>query len=444
MAVFVKGAVRGELCRIKLLKVLKNAAFARIEEILEPSEHRRQPDCPYFGRCGGCDFRHMDYAEELKLKKQRVDDALSRIGGLDIKTERIIGADEPDACRNKAIYTVRRGADGKAQTGFYRRRTHELIAVERCLLLPEQCDMAAAGLRAWMDKYGVSAYDEKERSGVVRSLMVRVTAAGDVMACVSANADALPREKELIKTLREACPGIKGIVLDINKKPGNVVPAGIFRTLWGEAELTETLCGLKFQLSPKSFFQVNRAQAERLYDTAAAFCAPEGKESVLDLYCGTGTISLLMARRAGGVTGVEIVEQAVEDARENAKRNGIENAVFRAGDAGEIMAEMAKNGPGPDAVIVDPPRKGLSQQAVDAVAKAEPERIVYVSCDPATLARDLARFAEQGYRTDRAVAVDMFPRTANVETICCLYHQKKDFISVPYEPKNADYLQQLK
>lgn len=408
--------MRGELCRIKLLKVMKNAAFARIEELIEPSERRRAPDCPYFGRCGGCDFRHMDYAEELELKKQRVDDALSRIGGLDIKTERIIAADETDAYRNKAIYTVRRGADGKAQTGFYRQRTHELIAVERCLLLPEQCDMAAAGLRAWMDKYAVSAYDEKDRSGVVRSLMVRVTAAGDAMVCVSANADALPRERELAEMLREACPGIKGIVLDINKKPGNVVPAGAFRTLWGASELREMLCGLEFRLSPKSFFQVNSAQAERLYDTAALFCAPEGKESVLDLYCGTGTISLLMARRAGGVTGVEIVEQAVEDAKENARRNGIENAAFIAGDAGEIMAGMAKKGLRPDAVIVDPPRKGLAQQVVDAVATMAPERIVYVSCDPATMARDLARFAEQGYRTDRAVAVDMFPRTANIET----------------------------
>ena len=419
--VFVQGALRGELCRALILKVGKNVAFAKAVEVLEPSAHRIAPDCPCFPRCGGCAFRHMDYEEELWLKRRRVQDALERIGGSSVQVEEILGAQETDRYRNKAIWAV----SPEGEMGFYRARTHEVIGTERCLLVHPAAETAAGALRAWMKRCGVAGYDETAGSGLVRHLFVRNNAEGKSLLCVVVNGDALPHERELVRMLREACPEAVGILLNSNKRRTNVVLGERYRLLWGKERLEDRLCGRAFRLSVPSFYQVNRAQCERLYGKAAEFAALTGGELLLDLYCGAGTIGLSMAERAGRVVGAEIVPEAVEDARENARRNGVENAEFFCGDASDVAVRLAEEGLRPDVITVDPPRKGLAEEVIGAIAEMKPDRVVYVSCDPATLGRDVKRFAALGYLAQRAVAVDMFPRADHVETVVLMSKVKE-------------------
>ena len=420
--VFVHGALRGEKCRVLILKTLKNAAFAKAVEILEPSDARIAPDCPYFPRCGGCTFRHMRYEEELRLKKQRVQDNLARIGGSGVAVEEILGAQDTLRYRNKAQYPVSKNG----AVGFYRARTHEVIECERCLLVRPEADAAAEALRAYMQACRVAGYDEKTGRGLVRHLYVRSNAAGESLICVLVNGDKLPKEERLVALLRAACPKSVGIVLGTNTKKGNVILGDRYRTLWGEAWIEDTLCGRVFRLSVPSFYQVNRAQAERLYQKAIEFAALTGKETVLDLYCGAGTITLAMAGHAGRVLGAEIVPEAVADARGNAARSGVENAEFFCGDASDVAKKLAQEKLHPDVITVDPPRKGLAADVVESIAAMRPERIVYVSCDSATLARDVKRFAELGYTAVRACAVDMFPRADHVEAVCLLKRGASD------------------
>lgn len=414
--VFVHGALRGEKCRVLILKTLKSVAFAKVLEVIEPSSERITPDCPYFPRCGGCTYRHIRYEEELRLKKQRVQDNLSRIGGSDVTVEEILGARDTLRYRNKAQYPVSK--DGAV--GFYRARTHEVIECEHCLLVKPEADAAAEALREYMQSCRVAGYDEKTGRGLVRHLYVRSNAAGESLVCVLVNGDKLPKEDRLVTLLRDACPKCTGIVLGTNTKKGNVILGDRYRTLWGSDRLEDTLCGKTFRLSVPSFYQVNRVQAERLYAKAIEFAGLTGQETVLDLYCGAGTITLALSDHAKKVLGAEIVPEGIDDARENAARNGVKNTEFFCGDASDVAKKLARENLRPDVITVDPPRKGLAADVVESIAEMQPGRVVYVSCDSATMARDVKRLADLGYTAQRACAVDMFPRADHIETVCLL------------------------
>ena len=414
--VFVHRAVRGELCDILILKVLKNVAFGKVVGMEAPSPHRREPDCPYYGRCGGCDFRHMDYEEELRAKRQRVQDALQRLGGSDAVVEEILGAEDTLRYRNKSQYPI--SADGKV--GFYRARTHEVVETEQCLIQKAEADAAAQAVRQYMARFGVAGYDEHTGKGLLRHLYVRTNTKGESLLCLLVNGEKLPHEEELVTMLRDAVPQTVGIVLGVNQRRGNTILGERYRTLWGKDTLDDVLCGLTFRLSVPSFYQVNHDQAQRLYQRAVDYADLHGTELVLDLYCGAGTITQVMAQKAGKVIGAEIVPEAIEDAKVNAARNGIDNVEFFCGDASDIAAELASRGLRPDVICVDPPRKGLAPEVVEAVAGMAPQRVVYVSCDPATMGRDVKRFAALGYTVTAATAVDLFPGTANIESIVCL------------------------
>lgn len=414
--VFVHGALRGEKCRVLILKTLKSVAFAKVLEVIEPSSERITPDCPYFPRCGGCTYRHIRYEEELRLKKQRVQDNLSRIGGSDVTVEEILGARDTLRYRNKAQYPVSK--DGAV--GFYRARTHEVIECEHCLLVKPEADAAAEALREYMQSCRVAGYDEKTGRGLVRHLYIRSNAAGESLVCVLVNGDKLPKEDRLVTLLRDACPKCTGIVLGTNTKKGNVILGDRYRTLWGSDRLEDTLCGKTFRLSVPSFYQVNRVQAERLYAKAIEFAGLTGQETVLDLYCGAGTITLALSDHTKKVLGAELVPEAIDDARENAARNGVKNAEFFCGDASDVAKKLARENLRPDVITVDPPRKGLAADVVESIAEMQPGRVVYVSCDSATMARDVKRLADLGYTAQRACAVDMFPRADHVETVVLL------------------------
>ena len=412
-AVFVARAAKGDDCEIRILKVTSGAAWAKIERMFEKSTDRTEPDCPYFGKCGGCDFRHITYAAEAEAKRRHVEDCLRRIGGQDISVDEIIAADSAERYRNKAQFPV--GEGGKI--GFYRERTHDVVDVEKCLIQSESTNAVAAAVRAWMKKCKVQAYDERTGKGLVRHIYVRTAGNGEALICVMASGTSLPKTRELIDDILTAVPETVGIVLGTNTRRDNVIMAEKYKTLYGQDFLTDMLCGLEFRLSVPSFYQVNRRQAEKLYMKAVEFAGLTGRETVLDLYCGTGTITLIMSKFAGRVIGADIVPDAIDDARENAKRNGIENSEFFCGDASDVAARFKSDGLRPDVVVVDPPRKGLAEDVIAAAAEMSPSRVVYVSCDPATLARDVKRFSERGYVLRKAVAVDLFPRTRHVETV---------------------------
>ena len=425
--VFVHGAVRGETCDVLVMKVLKNAAFGKIAALAEPSPARRQPDCPYYGRCGGCDFRHMSYEEELWAKRARVQDALTRIGGAEVTVEEILGAEQPLHYRNKSIYPI----SPAGEVGFYRARSHQVVHVEHCLIQKPEADALAQAVRDYIARFQVEPYNEATGRGLLRHLYVRTSCRGESLACLLVNDSRLPHEQELVDMLRAAAPGVCGVVLGENTRRGNAILGDRYRTLWGRDYLTDTLCGLELRLSVPSFYQVNHDQAQRLYEKALEYAGLTGRELAVDLYCGAGTITQVLARRARHVIGGEIVPEAIRDAEDSARRNGVENVEFLCGDASRLAAELRQRGLRPDVICVDPPRKGLAPDVVEAAASMTPGRIVYVSCDPATLARDVARFAPLGYRPVRACAVDLFPGTAHVETVCLLSKlQSKEHIEI--------------
>lgn len=414
--VFIHGGVRGETCSVRILKVLKNAAFARVEEILESAPGRQPPDCPHYPACGGCDFRHLTYGEELEAKRQRVEDALRRIGGADVTVTEILESPQVAGYRNKSQFPV--SPDGLA--GFYRARTHQVIPAADCLLQSPQAGAIARAVEDYLRENGVSAYDEARHAGLLRHIFVRTNAAGQALTCLVVNGDRLPREEDLVRRIRSACPDTVGVVLSANTRRTNVVLGDRYRTLWGQDYLEDTLCGLTFRLAIPAFYQVNRRQAERLYGRVLELAGLTGTETVLDLYCGAGTITLVMAQKAKRAIGAEIVPEAVENARENALRNGVTNAEFFCGDAAAVAEKLAAEQLRPDVVVVDPPRKGLEASVIGSIAEMAPRRVVYVSCDPGTLARDVKRFHERGYALRQAVAADLFPRTKHVETVVLL------------------------
>ena len=409
-------AVRGEEIDLRITKVMKTSCAGEIVKIHNPSPERMEPECPYAGKCGGCAYRHLTYPEELWAKRQRVQDALTRIGGLDLTVEEILGAKNPEHYRNKSQYPV--GADGSI--GFFQARTHKVVPIRRCLIQTEAADRTAQAVGEWMRRYKISAYDETTGKGLVRHVCVRVNRKGESLCCVVVNGNKVPREPELAAYVTAAVPHTVGVLLNSNTRRGNVVLGDKYRTLFGRNYLMDTLCGLEFKLSMPSFYQVNRDQAEVLYGKALEFAGLTGNETVLDLYCGIGTITLCLAKAAKRVIGAEIVPPAIRDAKENALRNHVENAEFFCGDAADIAAKLESDGLRPDVVTVDPPRKGLAPEVIASVAAMGPEKVVYVSCDPATLGRDVKIFREFGYEAKRAAAVDMFPGTAHVETVVLL------------------------
>lgn len=414
--VFIHGGVRGDLCEIRILKVLKNASFARIERLLVPGVGRTENDCPHYPACGGCDYRHVTYAEELWAKRQRVEDALRRIGGADVTVADILGSEHADHYRNKSQFPISR--DGLA--GFYRARSHDVVPAADCRLQAPQAEAVARAVEGYLRDFSVPAYDESTGRGLLRHIYTRVNRAGQALVCLVVNGEKLPEEEALVDRIRAACPDVAGVVLNRNTRDTNVILGDHYRTLWGEDTLTDTLCGRTFRLAIPAFYQVNREQAERLYQRAIQLAELTGAETVLELYCGAGTITLAMAAHVRRIIGAEIVPEAVENAWENARRNGVTNVEFLCADAGEAAQVLAKRGLRPQVVVVDPPRKGLGESVIPAIAAMAPQRVVYISCDSGTLARDVKRFAQVGYSLRQALAVDMFPRTRHVETVVLL------------------------
>jgi len=419
--VFVPQAIRGEEIEVKITKVMKTAAAGEIVKIRKPSPERVKPECPYYGRCGGCDFQHMSYTEELWAKRQRVQDALMRLGGTEVQVEEILSAKNPLGYRNKSQYPV--GTDGTI--GFFRARSHEVVSIDRCLIQSEISDKTAQAVRTWMKRYKISAYDERSGKGLVRHVYVRVNKKGESLCCVVVNGAGVPREPELAAYVQAAAPKTVGVLVNTNTRKGNVVLGDKYRTVWGQDYLMDSLCGLTFKLSVPSFYQVNREQAEVLYGKALEYAALTGEETVLDLYCGTGTITLCLAKQAKRAIGAEIVAPAIRDANENAERNGVKNVEFFCGDAADIAAKLEKEGLRPDVITVDP-RKGLAPEVIASIAEMAPKRVVYVSCDAATLGRDVKIFEGFGYKAVRACAVDMFPGTRHVESVVLLSREKAD------------------
>ncbi|MBQ6997954.1 MAG: 23S rRNA (uracil(1939)-C(5))-methyltransferase RlmD [Oscillospiraceae bacterium] len=421
-AVFIPNAVAGEKCLVRIEKAQKTWAAGKITQILEKSPHRVNRECPVAKLCGGCDFWHMDYTEETRLKADRVRQALNRIGGEELAEVPILAAPDCHGYRNKAQYPVS-SEKGRVFAGFFKAGTHQVVENQRCLILPEDTDRVKNIVIDYVNHYRITAYNEATGKGLLRHIYVRRGGvSGQVLVCLVVNGRKLPHPEHLIEKLK-AVPGFTSLVLSVNTKSGNTVLGDEEIILYGPGYIEDTLCGLQFRLSPRSFYQVNHHQAQRLYEAAIRQAQITKKDLVLDLYCGVGTITLAMAKAAGKVIGVEVVEQAVLDARENARRNGIENAEFFCGDAGKAALELEQKGIVPDVVVVDPPRKGLNADAIAAMAKMQPKRIVYVSCDPATLSRDVALLKEKGYRVASAQAADLFPRCAHVESIVCLCKQ---------------------
>lgn len=420
LAVFVPGTIRGEQVRVRIDHIGHTAGYGALLEVLSPSPHRLAPLCPYTHRCGGCVFWHMTYEEELRAKSQRVADALQRIGGVEVDDLPITGGDTVCSYRNKAQFPVAQ-QKGRPVAGFFRQRSHQVVPVKRCLIQTETADRAKAAVLQWMEQAQVSVFDEKAHRGLVRHIYVRTAmATGQVLVCLVINGDEIPKKKLLLQLLQEQVEGLTSVCLSLHKKRGNAVLGDQFVTLFGPGYIEDILCGLRFRLSARSFYQVNREQAQRLYAAALRLADLSPEDTALDLYCGTGTISLVLAKQAGRVIGVEVIPQAIEDARENALRNGVRNAEFLCADAAEAARRFAEEGIRPDVIVVDPPRKGLDEAVVSAMVTMAPKRIVYVSCDPATLARDVRRLTEQGYALRSAEAFDLFPRCGHVESVALL------------------------
>ena len=418
-AVFIPNAIRGEKYLVRIEKAQKTWAAGKITEVLEKSPHRVNRECPVAKLCGGCDFWHMDYEEETSLKAERVRQCLNRIGGENLEQIPILSAPTCHGYRNKAQYPVA-SKKNKAYAGFFRSGTHQVVENDRCLILPAETDRVKDAVIDYVNQNHVSAYDEAEHKGLLRHIYVRRGAVSkQILVCLVINGRSIPKAHELIGRLKKI-PGFTTLVLSVNTKKGNSVLGDEFITIHGPGYIEDTLCGLTFRLSPRSFYQVNHHQAQRLYEAAISQAEITKADTVLDLYCGVGTITLCMAKAAGKVIGVEVIPQAVEDARDNAKRNGIENAEFFCGDAGQAALELEAKGIQADVVVVDPPRKGLNADTIEALHRFSPRRIVYVSCDPATLARDVALLKERGYVLKNAMAADLFPRCAHVETVVLL------------------------
>ncbi len=420
--VFVPRTVVGDFAKIRIVKVNKTYGFGRLEEIIKASAFRIAARCAAADKCGGCDFMHISYDAQLKLKQKQVQDAISRLGGFkDIQAEETRGMDVPFAYRNKTQMPVGRSADGRTVCGFYRRHSHDIVETENCCVCSSVAMDAAHAVKEYMQQASVKPYDEKTHSGVIRNVFVRTAKNGDVMVVVVANALLLPKTELLISLLRENVSGLVSVQHNIHTAQTNLVLGKNNDVLWGADKLCDTIGDLKFEISPHSFFQINPLQTQVLYETAVEMADIQKTDTVFDLYCGIGTISLFAAKRAGKVIGVEIVEDAVKDAKKNAVANGIDNAAFYCGDVQKSIQYLYSQGERADVVILDPPRKGSDEKTLEIILNMQPERIVYVSCNPATLARDLKYLCgNSDYKLKSVVPVDMFPHTVHVETVVLL------------------------
>ena len=420
--VFVKDAVIGDRISAKIIKAKKNYGYGRLMEVITPSPYRVKPACSIARQCGGCQLQALSYEQQLKFKEKKVRGHLERIGGFkDFPMETIMGMDEPYHYRNKAQFPVGKNKDGKIITGFYAGRTHSIIDNRDCILGVKQNKDVLDRVIGHMEKYHVQPYDETTGKGLVRHIMIRYGFHTDeMMVCLILNGDKIPAEKALVDSLCEI-PEMTSITINVNKKRNNVILGDQLRLLWGQSYITDSIGNISYQISPLSFFQVNPIQTEKLYGKALEYAGLTGNETVWDLYCGIGTISLFLAQKAKKVYGVEIVPQAIEDARRNAALNHITNAEFFTGKAEEVLPEQyAKNKVYADVIVVDPPRKGCDQVCLDTILKMAPKRVVYVSCDSSTLARDLRYLADGGYEVEKVRCCDMFGQSCHVETVVFL------------------------
>ncbi len=432
---FIKDTVIGDRVEAKVMKTKKSYGFARLEQIVEMSKNRVEPKCPVARQCGGCQLQAMDYEEQLRFKERKIYNNLMRIGGFsEVPMLPIIGMDEPWRYRNKAQFPWGTDKDGNIVTGFYAGRTHSIIRCEDCLLGIEENQEVLKRIKAHMEQYGLRPYDEATHKGLMRHTLIRKGfKTGELMVCQVINGKSLPHSEELVKSLMEI-PGMASISFNVNKEQTNVIMGSRVENLYGPGYITDYIGDVKYRISPLSFYQVNPVQTEKLYGTALEYAGLTGGETVWDLYCGIGTISLFLAKQAKKVYGVEVVPQAIDDARENARLNGIDNVEFFVGKAEEVLPEQfEKNKVYADVIVVDPPRKGCDEVCLDTIVKMAPKRVVYVSCDSATLARDLKYLAERGYEVMKVRGCDMFPHSGHVETIVLLQNEKR----------NSNGLQQL-
>lgn len=420
--VFVKDAVIGDTVTAKIIKAKKNYGYGRLMEVLKPSPYRVEPKCEFARQCGGCQLQALSYDQQLVFKTNKVKGHLERIGGFtDIPMEPIIGMDELFHYRNKAQFPVGRNKEGKIVTGFYAGRTHNIIENRDCALGVAENKEVLDRVIAHMEKYGIEPYNEATGKGLVRHVLIRYGYfTKEVMVCLILNGNKIPKEEQLVKSLCEI-PGMTSITINVNKKHSNVILGEEICLLWGQEYITDRIGDISYQISPLSFYQVNPMQTQKLYAKALEYADLHGQETVWDLYCGIGTISLFLAQKAKFVRGVEIVPAAIENAKENAKLNGLENTEFFVGKAEEVLPrEYKKNGVYADVIVVDPPRKGCDETLLETMVEMNPDRIVYVSCDSATLARDLKYLCERGYELRKVCPVDQFGMTVHVETVCLL------------------------
>ena len=426
--VFVKDAVIGDTVTAKIIKAKKNYGYGRLMEVLKPSPYRVEPKCEFARQCGGCQLQALSYDQQLVFKTNKVKGHLERIGGFtDIPMEPIIGMDELFHYRNKAQFPVGRNKEGKIVTGFYAGRTHNIIENRDCALGVAENKEVLDCVIAHMEKYGIEPYNEATGKGLVRHVLIRYGYfTKEVMVCLILNGNKILKEEQLVKSLCEI-PGMTSITINVNKKHSNVILGEEIRLLWGQEYITDRIGDISYQISPLSFYQVNPMQTQKLYAKALEYADLHGEETVWDLYCGIGTISLFLAQKAKFVRGVEIVPAAIENAKENAKLNGLENTEFFVGKAEEVLPrEYKKNGVYADVIVVDPPRKGCDETLLETMIEMNPERIVYVSCDSATLARDLKYLCARGYELRKVCPVDQFGMTVHVETVVLLSHKKAD------------------
>ena len=421
---FVPNTAVGDTIRAKVLKVKKNVGFGRVEEVMKPSADRIEPECPVSFSCGGCVYRHISYEAECSAKRRKVIDAVTRIGKLPAELVReIIPSENIDGYRNKAMIPVGLDRDGKVVMGYYARHSHHIMHCLRCRLSPDIFNDIIADVYAFLSRCPALVYTPQNRGGI-RHLYLRSTAAGEVMFCVIAGKRRFEGDKALYDSLKEKYPQIKSMVVNVNSLDTNVILGDQTFSVWGAASLTDTLCGLRFEIAPEAFYQINHDQTQRLYAKAKEYAALTGAETLLDLYCGAGTIGLTMADSCKELIGVEIVPEAIENARRNAAENSITNARFFCGDATAAAEKLRGEGVRPDVIVVDPPRKGLTPELIDTIVQMSPDRVVYVSCDPATMARDLKLFTEQNYSVKEITPFDMFPRTCHVECVCLMSRKK--------------------
>lgn len=419
--VFVPGALEKETVKVKIIKVSKNYGFGKLLEIITPSVDRVTPSCSIYKRCGGCQLQHLSYKAQLEFKKKRVNDCLTRIGKLENFTlHDTIGMQNPERYRNKVQLPVGESS-GKIGIGFYAMRSHEIIDMETCLIQDESAENAVNAVRTWIEKYDVKPYDETSNTGTIRNVMIRKGfKTGEVMVVIVTRTKELPFKEGLIYLLEQAVPNLKSVIQNINGKITNVILSRECITLYGSDTISDYIGQFKFNISPLSFFQVNPIQTEVLYSKALEYAALTGNETVFDAYCGTGTITLFLSQKAKKVYGVEIVPEAIENAKINATQNNIDNVDFLVGESETIIPSLIASGIKADVVVVDPPRKGCDLALLSALAEIQPKRIVYVSCDPSTLARDLKTLEEKGYKTVEVQPVDMFPMTGHIEVVTLL------------------------